>query len=57
MCKGKGYRVTTRKLLSGLHSPVAHMDLVAVGVYKILTHDQGEKNYSLDGGGITEFHH
>lgn len=49
--------MTTRKLLLGQDSTVAHMDLVAVGVYKILTHDHAEKNSSLDGGGITGFYH
>lgn len=42
MCKAKGYKVTAKKLLSGQNSTVAHMDLVAVAVYKILTLDHGE---------------
>lgn len=43
MCKAKRFWVTTRKLLSGQSYKVAHMALVAVAVYKILTHDHGTK--------------
>lgn len=43
MCKAKRFWVTTRKLLSGQNNTVAHIALVAVAVYKILTHDHGTK--------------